>query len=77
MERIKKFLDVLFVIGVVAFALLGLLIVIIQVVALITLNGKLATNAMGQLLKPATVISVITGLIAFAQSYLYKWKMSD
>lgn len=77
MGLVRKTVDVLFVIGVLAFMSLGTLIVIVQSYSILFLDGALAVKIMKLLGKPAFIIASITGLIGFFQGYINGWDMGD
>lgn len=77
MQSVGKMLDVLFVVGLVAFMGLGTIIVVVQLFAVLTTNGPLATSVSKALAKPACVAASIAGLIGFIEGYIYHWKTGD
>lgn len=77
MDNFKKFLETIFVCGVIAFMLLGSVIVLIQIYCVITVNGALSIYITKSLGKFTFAIATITGLIGFVQGYLNGWSMGD
>lgn len=77
MDFFKKCLDVSFLITMVAYVILGVIIVAIQAVSLFTMNGELCLWAKNTFLVPACVVCGCTGLISFVMSYVYHWKPAD
>lgn len=77
MNRLRSFLDTIFVIGLVSFMVLGSILVFGQLVGAFTLNGALTIKSSDILAKPAFVIASITGLIGFLGAYIHGWKMGE
>jgi hypothetical protein len=77
MELFKKTLQVLFGIGVVSLLLIGTIIVILQLYALITLDGKMAISVSKKLGDSACIASTVTGVLGFIQGYVFKMEMGD
>ena len=73
----RDMLDNLFSITLVVFILLGTVLVALQLVAVVTLNGPLSILADTNLSTPAFVLASATGVIAFILSYLHGWKSGD
>lgn len=74
---VRNILDILFMIGLVGFLVLGSVIVLVQFAGVLTANGVLTTGIFKSLGKTTFVLSAITGLIGYVQSYLYGWKSGD
>jgi hypothetical protein len=77
MELLKKVLNALFVCGILAFMILGTIIVAVQLYSVIVANGTMAVKIMNALGKPAFIIASVTGLIGFVQGYINGWEMGD
>lgn len=74
MEKLKKWMDISFLVTMALYVLMGAAIVVIQGAALLTKNAELCLWAKDTLLTPACAVCGCTSLIAFGMSYLYKWK---
>ncbi len=66
----EKTIRSLFVIALIAFAILGTLTVFLQVIGLITQNGALMVFADTQLFKYAVLGSTIAGFLSFIFPYM-------
>jgi hypothetical protein len=66
----------LFKIGLVIFLLSGIVLVIIQAFGLAIGNEELTVTTIPGLTQTMTITAGITGLIAFAMSYIFKWDTS-
>jgi hypothetical protein len=65
----KKVLTIISVISVVCFIVLGMVFLLIQAFAVLTLNGALATS-LGTLKNWAVQVSVISGVLCMALYYI-------
>lgn len=74
---VRKILDIAFVIGLLAFLLLGSAIVAGQLYGVLTGNGALTIGIFKDLGKTTFYIASAVGLIGYVQSYLYGWKSGD
>lgn len=74
---IRGILDVVFVIGLVAFLALGSVIVIGQLYGVVTADGALTMGMAKNLGKTTFYVASVVGLIGYIQSYLYGWKSGD
>ena len=74
---VRGILDIIFVVGLVAFLALGSVIVIGQLYGVITGNGALTIAMTQNLGKTTFYISAVVGLIGYIQHYLYGWKTGD
>ena len=77
MELLRKFLNTVFVGGIIAFMTMGTIIVLGQMYSIATANGALAVKIMKTVGKPAFVIASLTGIIGFVQGYVNGWDMGD
>jgi len=77
MEGIKKAINVLFVLGIISFMLMGTAIVLGQLYSVIVLDGKLAIQLKGLLAKPTFFVAAVTGMLGFIQGYVNHWEMGD
>ncbi|HHW02554.1 MAG TPA: hypothetical protein GXX35_07060 [Thermoanaerobacterales bacterium] len=77
MQGLIKLMDILFVIGIILFMLLGSIIVLVQIFGVITLNGSLTINITKVIGNTTFIIASITGLIGFIEGYLHNWKASE
>ena len=77
MNSFRKVLDNVFVVGVIAFMLMGSAIVLIQAYCIVVADGALSKSIMKTLGKPTFIIASITGLIGFVQGYLKGWTTKD
>ena len=77
MELLRKFLNTVFVGGIIAFMTMGTIIVLVQMYSIATANGALAVKIMKTVGKPAFVIASLTGIIGFVQGYVNGWDMGD
>lgn len=77
MDLLRKLLNVSFVCGVLAFMILGTIIVAVQLYSVVVANGAMAVKIMNALGKPAFIIASLTGLIGFVQGYINGWEMGD
>lgn len=77
MDTLRKVLDNIFVIGVIAFMLMGSAIVLIQAYCIVVADGALSRSIMKTLGKPTFIVASITGLIGFVQGYINGWSMGD
>ena len=77
MDFLRKVLNCLFVCGVIAFMVMGTVIVLVQTYSIVTANGALAIKIMKTVGKPAFIIASITGIIGFVQGYVNGWDMGD
>lgn len=73
----KKFLSVLFAVCIMAAVGLGLLYVIVQAVAVLTVNGNLALLAQNCLEAPVCIMCSLAAVSAFLMSYVFRWKSGD
>lgn len=74
---VRKILDMVFIVGLLAFLLLGSAIVIGQLYGVVTGNGALTIGVSKALGKTTFYIAAVVGLIGYVQSYLYGWKSGD
>ncbi len=74
---VRKILDMVFIVGLLAFLLLGSAIVIGQLYGVVTGNGALTIGVAKALGKTTFYIAAVVGLIGYVQSYLYGWKSGD
>jgi len=74
---VRKILDMVFIVGLLAFLLLGSAIVIGQLYGVVTGNGALTIGIFQALGKTTFYIAAVVGLIGYVQSYLYGWKSGD
>ncbi|NMC32734.1 MAG: hypothetical protein GYA36_09795 [Veillonellaceae bacterium] len=77
MELLRKFLNTVFVGGIIAFMTMGTIIVLVQMYSIATANGALAVKIMKTVGKPAFIIAALTGLVGFVQGYVNGWDMGD
>jgi len=77
MELLRKFLNTVFVGGIIAFMTMGTIIVLGQMYSIATANGALAVKIMKTVGKPAFIIAALTGLVGFVQGYVNGWDMGD
>ena len=74
---VRKILDIVFIVGLLAFLLLGSAIVVGQLYGVLTGNGALTIGVFQKLGKTTFYIASAVGLIGYVQSYLYGWKSGD
>jgi hypothetical protein len=66
----------LFKVGLVAFLVLGIIVVVSQAVGIAGGDAALVSGAVDGLGKAMTISAGLTGLLGFAMSYLFKWNNS-
>ncbi|MBV6760387.1 hypothetical protein [Rhodococcus opacus] len=70
---LQRTLMLLFKIGFVVFMLSGIVLVLIQAAGLLLGNAELTINTIPGLAETMTISAGLTGLLAFAMSYVFDW----
>lgn len=73
----KKLLNTLFLICILAALALAFCYVALQAAAVVTVNGALASWASSTLETPVCVMCSLTAVVAFLMSYVFQWKSGD
>lgn len=70
MNRVSKLLDILFVVSVIIFVSMSVIMLLLQCVGLVTLDGSLAAGAYNVLTPWSGIVSTVSALSAIVLSYL-------
>ncbi|WP_210604074.1 hypothetical protein [Brevibacterium oceani] len=77
LHGLRRALMALFKVLLVAFLVLGSVLVIVQLIGVIIGGSSLVVGVVDALALPTTVAASAAGLLGFAMSYIFHWKSSD
>lgn len=77
LHGLRRALMALFKVLLVAFLVLGSVLVLAQFFGVIVGNSGIVTGIVDMLALPTTVIASVAGVLGFAMSYVFHWKSSD
>lgn len=73
----KKLLNILFAVCIIGAIGTGLLYVLVEAAAVITVNGGLALWAEGHLEGLVCILCSLAAITAFLMSYVFRWKTGE